>query len=99
MIVPPPGDVRIGPLTRAWAAEFGPQGVRVNTVAPGATLTPGNEEARAVLDAMTAQTPAGEVVRPEDVAEAVVFLASDRARMIHGARIDVDGGIAATRPL
>lgn len=85
-------------LTRAWAAEFGPSGVRVNTVAPGATLTPGNASAREVLDAMTAGTPAGVVVRPEDVARAVVFLASDDASMVHGATLDVDGGISSTRP-
>ncbi len=85
-------------LTRSWAAEYGPRGVRVNTVAPGATLTPGNEAARAVLDAMTATTPAGVVVRPDDIAQAVAFLASDAASMIHGIVLDVDGGISATRP-
>ena len=84
-------------LTRAWAAEFGPRGVRVNTVAPGATLTPGNEAAREVLDQMTAGTPAGVVIRPDDVARAVVFLVSDEASMIHGATLDVDGGMTATR--
>ena len=84
-------------LTRAWAAEFGPRGVRVNTVAPGATLTPGNEAAREVLDQLTAGTPAGVVIRPGDVAHAVVFLVSDDASMIHGATLDVDGGITATR--
>lgn len=84
-------------LTRAWAAEFGPRGVRVNTVAPGVTLTPGNEAAREVLDALTAGTPAGVVVRPGDVARAVVFLASDDASMIHGVTLDVDGGMSATR--
>ena len=84
-------------LTRAWAAEFGPGGVRVNTVAPGATLTPGNQDSRDVLDQMTAHTPAGTVVMPEDVAAAVVFVASDAAAMIHGAIVDVDGGISATR--
>lgn len=86
-------------LTRAWAAEYGPSGVRVNTVSPGVTLTPGNEAARTVLDAMTAATPAGRVVRPQDVADAVAFLASDAASMIHGIVLPVDGGISATRPL
>jgi NAD(P)-dependent dehydrogenase (short-subunit alcohol dehydrogenase family) len=85
-------------LTRAWAAEFGPRGVRVNTVAPGATLTPGNEAAKDVIEQLTAATPAGVPVQPEDVAAAVAFVASDDAKMLHGAIIDVDGGISATRP-
>jgi len=84
-------------LTRSWAAEFGPHGVRVNSVAPGATLTPGNESARVVLDAMTAGTPAGVVVRPEDVAKGVLYLVSDDAAMVHGITLYVDGGISATR--
>ena len=85
-------------LTRSWAAEFGPLGVRVNTVSPGATLTPGNEAARAVLDAMTAGTPAGVVVRPEDIAAGVLFLGSDASRMMHGSILAIDGGISTTRP-
>ncbi|WP_326633426.1 MULTISPECIES: SDR family NAD(P)-dependent oxidoreductase [unclassified Streptomyces] len=84
-------------LTRSWAAEYGPRGVRVNTIAPGATLTPGNEEARAELDAMTATTPAGVVVRPEDIAKGVLYLSSDDAAMVHGITLYVDGGITATR--
>ena len=84
-------------LTRSWAAEYGPRGVRVNTVAPGVTATSGNESSRAMLDAITANTPAGAVVLPDDVAHAVVFLASDDARMVHGIVLDVDGGISATR--
>ena len=84
-------------LTRSWAAEYGPRGVRVNTVAPGVTLTPGNESARAVLDAMTATTPAGVVIAPEDIANGVLFLASDDAAMVHGITLPVDGGIGATR--
>jgi NAD(P)-dependent dehydrogenase (short-subunit alcohol dehydrogenase family) len=84
-------------LTRNWAAEYGPRGVRVNTLAPGATLTPGNEAARAILDQMTAGTPAGVVVQPADIAQGVVFLVSDDARMIHGTILAVDGGISATR--
>lgn len=85
-------------LTRSWAAEFGSRGVRVNTVSPGATLTPGNEAARTVLDAMTATTPAGVVIQPQDVAQGVLFLASDSSRMMHGSILAIDGGISSTRP-
>ena len=84
-------------LTRSWAAEFGPRGVRVNAVAPGVTLPPGNEFARPALDQMTAGTPAGHPVSPEDIALAVAFLASGEARMVHGVTLYVDGGINATR--
>lgn len=84
-------------LTRTWAAEYGPAGVRVNTVAPGITLTPGNEDFREVLDQMTASTPAGVVMQPDDIAAAVAFLASDDASMIHGTTLYVDGGISATK--
>ncbi len=82
-------------LIRAWAAEFGPRGVR--TVAPGATLTPGNEAAREVPRPVDRGNPGRVVIRPGDVAQAVVFLVSDDASMIHGATLDVDGGISATR--
>lgn len=84
-------------LTRSWAAEFGPRGVRVNALAPGATLTPGNEDAREVLDAMTAGTPAGTVLSPQDIANGVLFLVSDDASMVHGTTLFVDGGISVTR--
>jgi NAD(P)-dependent dehydrogenase (short-subunit alcohol dehydrogenase family) len=84
-------------LTRSWAAEYGPRGVRVNTVAPGATLTPGNESARDLLDVMTATTPAGHVVSPQDIAHGVSYLVSDQAAMVHGITLYVDGGISATR--
>jgi NAD(P)-dependent dehydrogenase (short-subunit alcohol dehydrogenase family) len=84
-------------MTRTWASEFGPRGVRVNTVAPGVTLTPGNEDALAILEQITAGTPAGHPVSPDDIAYAVAFLASREARMIHGITLYVDGGINATR--
>lgn len=84
-------------MTRTWAAEYGPQGVHVNTVAPGATSTPGNAESEDVLAAMTAVTVAGRPVRPVDVAYAVRFAVSDEASFLHGSTIDVDGGIASTR--
>jgi len=84
-------------LVRSWAAEYGPRGVRVNTVAPGATATPGNADAATVLEQMTAATVAGRPVRPVDVAFAVRWLVSDEAAFVHGTTLDVDGGITATR--
>ncbi|KQS68611.1 SDR family NAD(P)-dependent oxidoreductase [Modestobacter sp. Leaf380] len=84
-------------LTRAWAAEYGPRGVRVNTVAPGVTSTPGNAGAEAVLTQMTASTVAGRPVRPVDVALAVRWLVGDEAAFVHGTTLDVDGGILAAR--
>ena len=84
-------------MTRTWAAEYGPRGVRVNTVAPGATATPGNADSYAVLEAMTKATVAGRPVRPVDIAYAVRFAVSDEAAFLHGGTIDVDGGITYAR--
>lgn len=84
-------------LARSWAAEFGPSGVRVNTVAPGATRTPINDDSADVVTRMTSGTPAGRPGRPEEVAAAVAWVVSDDASYLHGALIPVDGGITATR--
>jgi NAD(P)-dependent dehydrogenase (short-subunit alcohol dehydrogenase family) len=84
-------------LTRAWAAEYGPSGVRVVAVAPGATLTPGNEHAAAILEQMTASAPAGRPGRPDEIALAVRWLVSDEASYVHGTTLDVDGGIVGAR--
>jgi NAD(P)-dependent dehydrogenase (short-subunit alcohol dehydrogenase family) len=84
-------------LTRNWAAEYGPRGVRVNTVAPGVTTTPGNEYAAEMLDVITKATVAGRPVRPVDVAYAVRYLVSDEAVFVHGTVLDVDGGILNAR--
>jgi len=84
-------------LARSWAAEFGPRGVRVNTVSPGATRTPINATDGDVIAAMTAPTPAGRPGTPEEVADAVAWLLSERAGYVHGAEIAVDGGITAAR--
>jgi 3-oxoacyl-[acyl-carrier protein] reductase len=84
-------------LARSWSAEFGPSGVRVNTVSPGATRTPINEADSDVVNAMTAGTPAGRPGSPEEIAAAVGWLLSDQAAFLHGAEIRVDGGITATR--
>ncbi|QCW49337.1 SDR family oxidoreductase [Nocardioides dongxiaopingii] len=84
-------------LARSWAAELGPRGVRVNTVAPGATRTPVNADADEVVARMTAGTPAGRPGTPDEVAAVVAWVVSDQARYVHGATIAVDGGITATR--
>lgn len=85
----------IAGLTRALANEWAGRGVNVNAIAPGYIATdntqalqddPGRN--RAILD----RIPAGRWGRPEDLAGAVVFLASDAARYVHGAIIPVDGG-------
>jgi NAD(P)-dependent dehydrogenase (short-subunit alcohol dehydrogenase family) len=80
-------------LTKAWAAEFGPAGVRVNTISPGVIHTPdANDDATHPAAVMMNGTPAGAMGTPEDVAHAAVYLASDEAGFVHGAVIDVDGG-------
>ncbi|WP_432545709.1 SDR family NAD(P)-dependent oxidoreductase [Kineococcus sp. SYSU DK004] len=84
-------------LGRSWAAEFGPRGVRVNTVSPGATRTPVNDAAADVVEAMTAGTAGGRPGRPEEVAAAVAWLLSEESAYVHGAEIAVDGGIVTTR--
>lgn len=84
-------------LARSWAAEFGPRGVRVNTVSPGATRTPVNAADADVVATMTAGTPAGRPGTPEEIAAAVAWVLSDDAGYLHGAELAVDGGITATR--
>jgi NAD(P)-dependent dehydrogenase (short-subunit alcohol dehydrogenase family) len=82
-------------LTKAWAAEYGPKGVRVNTVSPGPTRTEGTEVMGESLDQLAAQAPAGRPASAEEVADAIVFLATDRASFIQGAKLAVDGGRTA----
>ncbi|SDO40092.1 NAD(P)-dependent dehydrogenase, short-chain alcohol dehydrogenase family [Paenibacillus sp. yr247] len=82
-------------LTKAWAAEYGPSGVRVNTVSPGPTRTEGTDAMGEGLDQLAAQAPAGRPASADEIAEAVVFLATDRSSFIHGANLAVDGGQTA----
>ena len=79
-------------LTKSWAAEFGPRGVRVNAVSPGPTRTPGTDIMGEALDQIASQAPAGRVADPAEIAAAVVYLASDQASFVHGAVLPVDGG-------
>ncbi len=83
-------------LTKAWTAEYGPSGVRVNAVSPGPTRTEGTEAMGAGLEQLAAQAPAGRPATADEIAEAIVFLATDRASFIHGAKLAVDGGRTAS---
>ncbi len=82
-------------LTKAWAAEFGPRGVRVNAISPGPTRTPGTAGMGESLDQLAAAGPAGRPASPEEIAEAVVYLATDRSSFVHGVVLPVDGGRVA----
>ncbi|MFH8769919.1 SDR family NAD(P)-dependent oxidoreductase [Streptomyces sp. NPDC085866] len=82
-------------LTKAWAAEFGPRGVRVNAVEPGPTRTEGTAGMGEDLDALAAQAPAGRPATAQEIAEAIAYLASDAASFVQGAILPVDGGRTA----
>lgn len=82
-------------LTKAWAAEFGPKGVRVNAVSPGPTRTERTAQAEDRLAQLAAGAPAGHPATPDEIADAIVYLASDSASFIQGVVLPVDGGRAA----
>lgn len=86
-------------LTRSIAVRYGPAGIRANTVAPGTVATPAwdarVEANPAVFDELAAWYPLGRVGTPDDVASAVLFLASAEASWITGTTLVVDGGLLA----
>ncbi len=81
-------------MTKTWARELGRKGITVNAVAPGFIATemvaamPEN-----VIDGMKAKVPVGRLGKPEEIAAAYAFLASDEAAYINGAVLSVDGGM------
>ena len=88
-------------LTKAIAVEYGPKGVRANTVSPGSVRTehPSWAERQArdpqVFEKLARWYPVGRVGTPEDIAAAIAFLASDEAAFVNGADLVVDGGLTA----
>jgi 2-deoxy-D-gluconate 3-dehydrogenase len=85
-------------LTKVMAIELGPHNVRVNAVAPTVVLTPMGEQVwgdPAKGDPMKAKIPLGRFAYPSNIADAVLFLVSDAASMIHGEVLLIDGGYTA----
>lgn len=78
--------------TRAMAKELGPRGIRVNAVAPGAVNIPEAPRDAELTEAFEQMTALGQLAEPSDIAHAVCFLASDRARAITGEVLTVSGG-------
>lgn len=80
-------------LTRSWALELGPKGVRVNSVAPSATRTDiFNDLADDTVKKMEALSPLGRLAQPEEIANAILFMASDMSSYINGQTLLVDSG-------
>jgi NAD(P)-dependent dehydrogenase (short-subunit alcohol dehydrogenase family) len=80
-------------LTRSWAAEFSPRGVRVNTIAPGPAYTGGASQDR--IAALGETTLLARAAQPAEIADVIAFLASPKASYITGAVIAADGGRTA----
>jgi len=80
-------------LTRSWAAEFSPQGVRVNTIAPGPAYTGGASQER--IAALGNTTLLARAAQPAEIADVIAFLASPKASYITGSVIAADGGRTA----
>jgi NAD(P)-dependent dehydrogenase (short-subunit alcohol dehydrogenase family) len=86
-------------FARTWAAELAPRGIRVNTVVPGPTNTPGlrglapdAEQTQSLLATIRSNIPLGRLGEPEDIANAVLFLASSQSSFMTGGEIFIDGG-------
>ncbi|HVH73968.1 MAG TPA: SDR family NAD(P)-dependent oxidoreductase [Stellaceae bacterium] len=88
-------------FTRHAAYELAPDNIRVNAVCPGPTATPfvGGLPTAEQKTARAKKIPLGRMVEPEDIADAVIFLAGDRSRMCTGIALDVDGGVLVSNDI
>lgn len=81
-------------MTKTWSRELGRKGIRVNAVAPGFIATEMVQKMpEKVLNYMVEKSTLGRIGEPEDIAQAYLFLASDRASFITGTTLNVDGGV------
>jgi NAD(P)-dependent dehydrogenase (short-subunit alcohol dehydrogenase family) len=90
------GAVRL--LTKSTAVQYARENIRVNSVHPGTVATDMNAERRAdpqLLQQTLSRIPLGRVAQPEDIAQAVLFLASDEASFMTGSELVIDGGFTA----
>ena len=83
-------------LTRNWAKEFGPQGIRINAVCPGMIATKFHDDftAEQVREKVASVTPLRREGTAEEVADLVAYLASDEASFLTGNNVDINGGLA-----
>lgn len=84
-------------LSRQLASEWGPQGIRSNVVSPGMVITPMSQsfyDTPGVTERRAAVVPSRRIGMPQDIADAILFLASDRSSYVNGEEITVDGGYA-----
>lgn len=89
-------------LTRQLAVDYAAAGIRVNAVAPGAIDTPfltrfvdAQDDPAAMAEAIRASHPLGRWAEPDEVARAILYLASDEARFVTGTVLTIDGGYTA----
>ncbi len=85
-------------LSRQLASEWGPQGIRSNVVSPGMVITPMSQsfyDTPGVTERRSAVVPLRRVGMPQDIADAILYLASDRSSYVNGDEITVDGGYAS----
>ncbi len=90
------GAVRL--LTKSTAIQYAKEGIRVNSVHPGTVATDMNAERRAdpeLYRRSLSQIPLGRVAQPEDIANAVLYLASDESSFVTGSELVIDGGFSA----
>lgn len=89
----------VNSLTESAAVTYGPEGIRVNAITPGTTLTDmmhaWNERSPGIIDHLNAHTPLRRAADPEEIAQAAAWLLSDRASYVTGTVLPVDGGMQA----